>query len=125
MELLAAEPGADLRRARLDRVDLSALPLHRADLRGAALRDASLVGAELYFVDLRGAYLAGADFSSANLRGARIGPDTKIDDARCNGKTVLPDGFICVENRIFAGEARTLHEVDVDFSDVRRGRPGS
>lgn len=59
--------GADLRNARLDRVDLHEAHLDGANLAGATLRRASLTD-----VTARGAILTGADLEKANLAGAHL-----------------------------------------------------
>jgi uncharacterized protein YjbI with pentapeptide repeats len=69
--------GADLRGARLRRVNLSGADLREAnlsgaDLEGANLREARLIEANLHSADLRGAYLEGAELFKAILYRANL-----------------------------------------------------
>jgi hypothetical protein len=68
----AALPGAYLRRALLDRADLTDANLINVDLSGADLTDAQLRGANLFAANLSEASLRGVDLSYANLSGANL-----------------------------------------------------
>jgi hypothetical protein len=64
--------GANMARAKLNKVDLSNSNLTQAVFRGADLKDADLSGAKLLDVDLRAAKLSGASLKGAELGQASV-----------------------------------------------------
>jgi uncharacterized protein YjbI with pentapeptide repeats len=88
---------AQLQEAYLTEAELQGAILEDAHLQGAVLYGAKLQGAYLFFAQLQGADLRGADLTDAYLQGADLQradlTDAKLGGARCNAKTVWPDGF--------------------------------
>jgi uncharacterized protein YjbI with pentapeptide repeats len=86
--------GKDLRRVRLERVDLGGARFRKTRLEGADLRRAFLSEA-----DFTGANLTEAQLYGADLRGARLEAAQGVGKAACDGDTRLPSWLTCRKGR--------------------------
>jgi len=104
---------ADLHGADLRGADLRGAELRNADLHGAELRNADLHGAKMYDVDLRGADLHGADLHcadlhGADLRGAKMYGALNIPDYVSAVTKIVPEGDIVVYKKLRARKIAKL-----------------
>ena len=99
VQALARRGFHDFRNMDFSGVDFGGLELKAVRFDSCTLRGVSFVGAVLAGSIFSDADVAGADFSGADLSGANLISARGWVDARCDGKTVMPEGWVCSDSK--------------------------